>query len=184
MKNFFPKTNNRSGFTLIELLVVIAIIGILSAVVLASLQDVRDDARDSVVKQQVKQLANQAEIIRINGGDYSALKLTGGSGGVNAPYTRTFSSTAECSSVNYGANSELEKTCQSIQDNYDGASFITINGVPGNWPSTTFLNINTSVDSNTYAITANLRSNNWYCIDSNGKTAEASDIEYNTLSCP
>ena len=64
MKNFFPKTSNQSGFTLVELLVVIAIIGILSAVVLASLQDARDGARDVVVKQQVKQLANQVELIR------------------------------------------------------------------------------------------------------------------------
>ncbi|TSA44461.1 prepilin-type N-terminal cleavage/methylation domain-containing protein [bacterium] len=58
------------GFTLIELLVVIAIIGILSAVVLASLSTARSRGNDAAVKQSMHGVQVQAELYSIGNGDY------------------------------------------------------------------------------------------------------------------
>jgi len=49
-------SRRNKGFTLIELLVVIAIIGLLSGLVLVSMQGARSKARDSVRKQDVNQI--------------------------------------------------------------------------------------------------------------------------------
>jgi prepilin-type N-terminal cleavage/methylation domain-containing protein len=52
----------RRGFTLIELLVVIAIIGILSSVVLASLNSARNKGADAAVKSNLANARAEAEI--------------------------------------------------------------------------------------------------------------------------
>lgn len=58
------------GFTLIELLVVIAIIGILSSVVLASLNTARTKARDAQRMQTVKSLKTAIELYATTNGVY------------------------------------------------------------------------------------------------------------------
>lgn len=54
--------NYKKGFTLIELLVVIAIIGILSSVVLASLNTARNRGADAAIKSNVNNARAQAEL--------------------------------------------------------------------------------------------------------------------------
>jgi prepilin-type N-terminal cleavage/methylation domain-containing protein len=52
----------KRGFSLIELLIVVAIIGVLSSVVLASVNDARIKAMDVVVKGSLKTIQTQAQI--------------------------------------------------------------------------------------------------------------------------
>src|SRR3990167_1101421 len=63
--------NRQKGFTLIELLVVIAIIGILSSVVLASLNTARAKGADAAVKANLSNIRAQAEILYDTNGCYS-----------------------------------------------------------------------------------------------------------------
>ncbi|MCB9805852.1 type II secretion system protein [Candidatus Nomurabacteria bacterium] len=63
----------KKGFTLIELLVVIAIIGILSSVVLASLNSARNKGEDAAVKANLSNIRAQAELTYDNDGDYDGV---------------------------------------------------------------------------------------------------------------
>ena len=72
-KFFLKKNNLVCGFTLLELLVVIAIIGVLAAIVMASLNSSRNKAAASFVKQQADQIKKEFEIYYAsNGNRYGA----------------------------------------------------------------------------------------------------------------
>ena len=51
-----------SGFTLLELLVVVALIGILSAVILASLGETRESAYEARAKAEIRSFATALQI--------------------------------------------------------------------------------------------------------------------------
>lgn len=79
-----------SGFTLIELLVVISIIGLLSSIVLTSVNSARSKARNAREKSDVRQIITALELARSNspqdqyplsasnGAGWSCLKSSGG----------------------------------------------------------------------------------------------------------
>ena len=71
-KNRYAKLlKSEKAFTLIELLVVIAIIGILSAVVVASLNSAREKGKIASIKSTLKQLYNQAAINQVTNGSFT-----------------------------------------------------------------------------------------------------------------
>ncbi len=76
MVNIYNKTK-KGGFTLMELIVVIAIIALLSVIVLVSLGDAKDKARNSQAQQESRSLQNALELYRAEKGvypvNYSAL---------------------------------------------------------------------------------------------------------------
>jgi prepilin-type N-terminal cleavage/methylation domain-containing protein len=77
------RTGHLRGFTLIELLVVIAIIGILSAVVLASLNTARNKGADAAIKSNIDSARAQAELYYDANSNSYANVCTGSAGGVS-----------------------------------------------------------------------------------------------------
>lgn len=82
------KTKNK-GFTLIELLVVIAVIGILSTIVLASLNAARAKARDARRLSDMHQMQLALDMYNSTFGQYPNSDM-GGCGGWDTPGNGTF----------------------------------------------------------------------------------------------
>lgn len=118
--------SDRRGFTLIELLVVIAIIGVLSSVVLASLNTARQKGRDARRISDVNQLRLALELYYDANGAYPAALTTAAvvtpgyiasmptdpsnaAAYAYSPYAPT-GATAICSGYHLGASLEVNNT--------------------------------------------------------------------------
>ncbi|HVU06669.1 MAG TPA: type II secretion system protein [Candidatus Paceibacterota bacterium] len=141
--------NKTKGFTLIELLVVIAIIGILSSVVLASLNTARGKGSDAAIKSQLAAIRPQAEIYYDTNGNYGAAAAA--------------TSNGQCvvSGTMFAADSTIANQIAGVK-NTSGATQV-ICGTNAN-PATA------------WAISARLVSNTgqYWCVDSTGASKQES----------
>lgn len=94
IKNFF--NNKHTGFTLIELLVVISIIGLLSSVVLASLNNARIKGCDATRKAQLREISKALELYYDAYGKYPLFRASSSCGGNRGDWA-----TSICSDQNW-----------------------------------------------------------------------------------
>lgn len=149
------------GFTLIELLVVIAIIGILSSVVLASLNTARDKGADAAVKANLNNTRAQAELFYDdNGNSYDGTLQVcdiNDSGNIATLVTAAGNATgATVTITDATAGSATVATCHDSASAW--AAFAPLNDPSG--------------------------TNIGWCVDSSGASREVASFGASVMSCP
>ena len=115
------------GFTLIELLVVVAIIGILSSIVLVSLNSARQKGRDASAKGSMSSIRAAAEIYYdTNNVSYDGVCSDTDVAGLIAAAERQTSTTAEC-------DSDAESFASTIELNAGGFFCVDSTGFAGDF---------------------------------------------------
>ena len=145
--------NKNKGFTLIELLVVIAIIGILSSVVLASLNSARNKGADAAIKNNLANMRAQAEMYYDTNNNYGSALYYSADGTCDTAGTGVFSDTT----IRNGFAS-----AESASGSSNGVCSVTAGGVA--WAVSMPLKTNSS---------------NYWCVDSTGASKQTSG---NTLA--
>jgi type IV pilus assembly protein PilA len=150
------------GFTLIELLVVISIIGILSAVVLASLNTARKKGNDAAIQSNLVGIQVQAEIYYgTSGNSYGVL------------------GTGTCPSSGSGTVFHDPTIIKAI------SSTDSVNGSPTPSSGTGSGTVKCNSTAQTYAIYAYLTGQSGYwCVDSTGTSKFESTYSNGITSCP
>lgn len=148
----------QKGFTLIELLVVIAIIGILSSVVLASLNTARNKGADAAVKSNLANARAEAELFL----DNSATKIYEGVCGTTGD---------NVISDNVTAAGNAAGVTTTIGDATAGSATVaTCHDSDGAWAA--FSPLKTPTGTNI-----------GYCVDSTGASKEVATFAASTYAC-
>lgn len=112
--------NLKKGFTLIELLVVIAIIGILSSVVLASLNTARGKGADAAIKSNLNNTRSQAELFYDGSNSYTGVCASTGTNvigpGIEAAVDASLGVSATFSTTLATAGSATQAVCHIAAD--------------------------------------------------------------------
>ncbi len=134
------------GFTLIELLVVIAIIGVLSSVVLASLNTARTKGSDAAIKANIETVQVQAELYYDTANRYATVAVAGGDCGASI-------------SSSIFADPTILQALSSVK--------------AANGGTVLYCNIGPSNNGANYAIATPLRGGGYYCADNTGVSRSA-----------
>ncbi|OHA93850.1 MAG: hypothetical protein A3E02_01440 [Candidatus Zambryskibacteria bacterium RIFCSPHIGHO2_12_FULL_38_34] len=122
--NLYVRVLTKSGFTLIELLVVIAIIGVLSSIVLASLNSARNKGNDAKTKAQLSGLRAAMELYYDNNGSYGTATNSCNNAfddNIVATYTNNMSSGVTVKCVSTGTGYAVS------------ANLLSVSGADDNW---------------------------------------------------
>jgi type IV pilus assembly protein PilA len=160
----------KKGFTLIELLVVIAIIGILSSVVLASLNGARAKGIDATVKSNLANARAQAEIFLDSNSNKYAVT-------VGATTDVCYSAAASTVGSLKGIYPNVLAAIQATQGTT--GALVAENAVQ----TTTTASCNATADA--WVAQAPLKTSGHWCVDSTGASvANASVLAANATKCP